>query len=95
MAPIKEELVELLTPIGNGAVVRLPGRRYPGVVIQGDSLSILVRHIREIRVRVDKDDEALLDEALLLEEELEEYRRGYEQALALHGIELPYVLPSK
>ena len=25
----------------NSAVVRVPGRRFPGVVVQGDSLSIL------------------------------------------------------
>jgi Family of unknown function (DUF6959) len=33
--------VELFTDPGNNAVVRLGGRRFPGVLIQGDTLSIL------------------------------------------------------
>ncbi|MFF5778388.1 DUF6959 family protein [Streptomyces virginiae] len=32
---------ELFTDGGNDAVVRLPGRDFPGVLIQGDTLSIL------------------------------------------------------
>jgi hypothetical protein len=33
--------LELWSGQVNSAVVRVPGRRFPGVVIQGDSLSIL------------------------------------------------------
>lgn len=29
---------DILTDGGNDAVVRMPGRRFPGVLIQGDSL---------------------------------------------------------
>jgi Family of unknown function (DUF6959) len=38
--PISEH-AELLTPPGNYAVVQLPGRKFPGVVFQGDSLAAL------------------------------------------------------
>jgi hypothetical protein len=31
---------EVLSDVSNNAVVRMPGRRFPGLVIQGDSLSI-------------------------------------------------------
>jgi hypothetical protein len=39
---------ELFTDGGNNAVVRLPGRRFPGVLIQGDSLSILRSDVAEV-----------------------------------------------
>nr|WP_234436605.1 hypothetical protein [Streptomyces sp. XY511] len=39
---------ELLTDPGNDTVVRLPPRRFPGVLIQGDSLSIIRSDVAEI-----------------------------------------------
>jgi hypothetical protein len=36
-----QEVATLLTGPHNYAIVQLPGRRFPGVVVQGDSLSIL------------------------------------------------------
>jgi hypothetical protein len=33
--------VELVTDGGNNAVVRMPARSFPGVLIQGDTLSTL------------------------------------------------------
>ncbi|MFE5620631.1 DUF6959 family protein [Streptomyces virginiae] len=38
---------ELLTDPGNDTVVRLPPRRFPGVLIQGDSLSIMRSDVAE------------------------------------------------
>ncbi|MFD9220210.1 DUF6959 family protein [Streptomyces sp. NPDC060064] len=40
-------VAELFTEGGNDAMVRLPGRRFPGVLIQGDSLSILRSDLAE------------------------------------------------
>ncbi|MER5537409.1 DUF6959 family protein [Streptomyces mirabilis] len=39
---------ELFTDGGNDAVVLLPGRRFPGVLIQGDSLHILRSDVAEV-----------------------------------------------
>ncbi len=39
---------ELYTDGGNDAVVRLPGRRFPGVLLQGDSLHILRSDLAEV-----------------------------------------------
>jgi hypothetical protein len=36
---------EVMTDTGNWPVVQLPGRRFPGVVVQGDSLSIIVEEL--------------------------------------------------
>ncbi|WP_326654888.1 DUF6959 family protein [Streptomyces sp. NBC_01750] len=50
---------ELFTDPGNDVVVRLPPRRFPGVLIQGDSLSIIrgdVAEIVEACARGDVDD---------------------------------------
>ena len=84
-------LMELLSSQTNLAVVRLPGRRFPGTVVQGDSLSILVAHARAIHARASAgDDDELRDEAEDLLELLETRQRHYESVLAEHGIELPY-----
>ncbi len=39
------ETAKLLSPAVNFAVVQLPGRRYPGVVVQGDTLDNLVKQL--------------------------------------------------
>lgn len=35
------EPVEIYSDLSNGAIMRHPGRRFPGVLIQGDSLYLL------------------------------------------------------
>ncbi len=76
----------------NGAVVQLPGRTYPGIVMQGDSLSILVSDIEELRKNVAKRDEAEVAASLdTIERHLKERLEFYESVLAKHGIPLPYV----
>jgi hypothetical protein len=84
--------VEMFTPVGNNAVLRLPGRRFPGVLVQGDSLSILVEHVREVVERARQgSDEDLLGAAEALQDLLLAAQEKYEKALADHGIALPYV----
>lgn len=51
---------ELFTDGGNDAVVRLPGRRFPGVLVQGDSLHILRSDVAEVVEACERGD---LDEA--------------------------------
>ncbi|MCY1045334.1 hypothetical protein OV208_28720 [Corallococcus sp. bb12-1] len=87
--------VVLLSRQGNTAVVHLPGRQYPGVVIQGDSLSILHALVREARelcpaapTKDGADDTAsLLDD---VEERLRDYLTMYEAVLKERHIPLPY-----
>lgn len=47
---------ELFTDGGNDAVVRLPGRRLPGVLIQGDSLHILRGDVAEVVEACERGD---------------------------------------
>ncbi|MFI6645913.1 DUF6959 family protein [Streptomyces sp. NPDC050504] len=82
---------QLFTDAGNDAVVRLPPRRFPGVLIQGDSLSILrgdVAEIVEACAQGDVDDAH--EAATILLANFDELLARYESALEAHGIERPY-----
>ncbi|MFI1468999.1 DUF6959 family protein [Streptomyces wuyuanensis] len=84
---------ELFTEGGNNAVVRLPGRRFPGVLMQGDSLSILRSDVAEVVEALDRGDETeARDTAGLLLEDLDELLARYSAALTAHEIPLPYEL---
>ncbi|MFD8418914.1 DUF6959 family protein [Streptomyces sp. NPDC059466] len=82
---------ELFTEGGNDAVVRMPGRRFPGVLVQGDSLHILRGDVAAV---VEASDRGDLDEAResarLLLANLDALLARYEAALAEHEIPRPY-----
>ncbi len=83
--------MELYTAQTNYAVVRLPERRYPGVVVQGDSLASLVSDLSKTLARASKTGDEELTE--ILEDLLirfDEVKRDYELALKSHHISLPY-----
>jgi predicted RNase H-like HicB family nuclease len=44
--------VEIFSEASNFAIVRVPGRQFPGCVVQGDSLSILLGNAKEVWARV-------------------------------------------
>ena len=50
--------VELFTPQHNDAVLRLAGRRFPGVLIQGDSLHALTEDVQRALHALDNGDVA-------------------------------------
>ncbi|WP_046734285.1 DUF6959 family protein [Streptomyces humi] len=82
---------ELFTDPGNDAVVRLPQHNFPGVLIQGDSLSIVradVAHIVEAcdQGRVGEAREA----AAILLSNLDELLARYTAALKAHDIPIPF-----
>ncbi|MEU4043460.1 DUF6959 family protein [Streptomyces antibioticus] len=82
---------ELYTDGGNDAVVRLPGRRFPGVLLQGDSLHILRSDLAEVAEACERGalTEAR-DSADLLLTNLDALLTRYEDALRQHGIPRPY-----
>lgn len=88
---MKPMTVDALTDAANYAVVRLPGRAHPGMVIQGDSLSILYQTVLEIRLAVQKGDISVVREGIDdLCEELRGLVEWYESVLAQEGLALPY-----
>lgn len=88
------EQIEIYSDASNHAVLRHPGRRFPGSLIQGDSLSVLVEEAREIFAAVQKTaDPELLALVQGHKEKLEDRLSIYEDALNEHGIALPYASP--
>ncbi|GAA3058479.1 hypothetical protein GCM10017562_24300 [Streptomyces roseofulvus] len=82
---------ELLTDAGNDAVVRLPGRAFPGILIQGDTLSVLRDDVAELVALCAAGD---LEEATyvagLLQSDLTAKLQRYTAALEAHGIRTPF-----
>jgi hypothetical protein len=83
--------VEVFTDGSNNAVVRMPGRQFPGVLIQGDSLSSLRFEVAEIRdaCRAGDVTEAL-EAAEFLLEDLDAILLRYTDALERHGLRKPF-----
>ncbi|WP_405999503.1 DUF6959 family protein [Streptomyces sp. NBC_00829] len=82
---------ELFTDGGNNAVVRLPGRRFPGVLIQGDSLAILRGDVAEAVEAFDQGDVAgARESAGPLLADLDALLTRYTDALEAHEIPRPY-----
>lgn len=80
--------VKLLSDPTNGAVVHLPGRAFPGVVIQGDTLDTLIAELREVLTEKGATDrDQLLADVI---ERLENVQARYEAILMHEGIALPY-----
>lgn len=83
--------VEVYSEASNFAIVRVPSRRFPGCVVQGDSLSILLADAKTILEKVkDSDDEDLVYSAQELVELLQARLDHYEKVLAEHNLPLPY-----
>lgn len=78
----------LLSPPVNFAVVQLPERQYPGVVVQGDTLSGLVSQLGRMKSFLEDGD---LDEVAREIEEMGELLSGalgsYQKICAEHSIE--------
>ena len=89
MKHVERAEVELYSRDGNVAVVRLPRRRFPGLLMQGDSLSTLAGDARELAaaLRTGADPNDLADD---LAEQLSDMLAFYAATLAAHGIPLPY-----
>ena len=73
----------------NAAVVRMPGRQFPGVVVQGDTLSAIVHRARDVCEQLAVGGDALSDARELLAG-LESLQAHYESVLSSHGLPLPY-----
>lgn len=79
---------KLLSEPTNYAVVQLPGRAFPGVVFQGDSLHSLIVELREVAAETDAEERgfAICD----IIERLSGVQNNYERVLSRKGIPLPY-----
>ena len=93
---MKKVEVEIYSQATNIPVIRMPGRKFPGSVIQGDSLMVLVGLAKEVFEKVKNSDDAdLVYGALELKELLEERIEHYESVMEKSGMKLPYNRISK
>ena len=85
------ESVEIYSDETNAAVLRHPGRRFPGVLIQGDTLYTLSSALEGIclkaRAQVDPEIYQELDD---LRESMRAYLVHYKAVLDKHGLPLPF-----
>lgn len=91
---MKRVEVELYSQASNAAIVRVPERRFPGLVFQGDTLSSLHARARQISVELRQSgvqNEEVLYAAQELQAALLAGLLHYQHVLAAHGISLPYV----
>ena len=83
--------VESFSTVTNAAVIRLPGRQYPGIVIQGDSLKILADSVDDLRRLVEPLRIPELEDAVTeLGQLLNGYRGAYEETLRQNNCPFPY-----
>ncbi|MGW0029125.1 DUF6959 family protein [Streptomyces sp. NPDC003314] len=85
---------ELLTDGTNDAVLRLPNRNFPGLLIQGDTLGILQNDLADLAELADLCATGDLEEAQhaanLLHADLSAKLERYTRALEAHGIPRPF-----
>lgn len=82
-------VADVLSDATNAGVVQMPGRAFPGVVLQGDSFAILIGDIEAVALQGDAEErEAVLADVL---ERLKGLQTHYETVLHRLGIQLPYV----
>jgi hypothetical protein len=81
----KEMLLEVYADETNFAVIRIPQRRYPGVLIQGDNLWGLIGDAKEVLQLIDTNKEDAKDALTYLIASLEGRAEDYQKAL--EGIE--------
>lgn len=93
---MERELLEVYSRDSGCAIVKPPGRKYPGCVIQGDSLAILcglAKGIAESVQRGSTADGDLRSDIQALANSLIDLLLHYQQVLGSHGIDLPYSRP--
>jgi hypothetical protein len=88
---MKKIEIEILSDTPNCPVVQMPNRKFPGMVLQGDSLRILLDAAEEIyELSGHAPNAELSDEIVSLREKLAAYVSTYEEAMRSSGRNLPY-----
>ena len=90
------EQLEVYATDSNYAIIKPHGRKYPGCVIQGDSLAILCRLAQDIAACARDGDtmsESFLADVQEVTNSLLDRMLHYQSVLSSHGIDLPYSRP--
>jgi len=86
----------ILAEVPNSGIVQLPGRRFPGIVIQGDSLSSMFDQLASAlsHAKHRRDQEAYYA-TFEVASRLQELLVAYENTLGAVGSSLPYSVSIK
>jgi hypothetical protein len=83
--------VEVYSDASNFAVMRHPGRKFPGALVQGDTLFNLCKSAdRACEAAKESGCERAFEEINQLRNDLWYRLNHYKSVLESHGIELPY-----
>jgi hypothetical protein len=83
--------VNLLSRPINFAVVQLTGRKFPGVVVQGDTLHSLLKRVDELTRLLKSGKTSEVSDGLEdIRDQLMEAMKHYESVCADRGISLPF-----
>ena len=84
------EKIKLYDHVSNSGIVHMPGRRFPAVAIQGDSLSSMLNTVLEnMEMGKKYQDEELYYSNLMLAERLRDHLSQYEKVLVKEGFKKP------
>lgn len=87
------EEVKLYDHVSNSGIVHMPGRRFPAVAIQGDSLSYMLTTALELMEKGKQlQDEDIYYGSMELAERLRDHLAHYEEILDKEGFEKPYTI---
>jgi hypothetical protein len=84
------EAVEILSDTSNMAVMRHPGRNFPGVLVQGDTLDGLVRELEVVLAERNRLSEEAAGELEDVYDRLAAFLAHYTSVLRAHALELPF-----
>ncbi len=84
------EPVEIYSDASNAAVMRHPGRQFPGVLVQGDSLYAIVMALTAAQSGAKCLDAEAATELAHATERLNELLEHYKDVLNAHHIKLPF-----
>ena len=83
--------IQLYDHVSNSGIVHMPGRRFPGITLQGDSMcSLLAQSLFFMQKAKEHNDEDMYYEALGMAELFKFHLEHYEEILEKQGFEKPY-----
>ena len=86
-----DDTATILLNVTNSGIVQMPGKRFPGVVLQGDSLSQMFDDLTDaLKAAKARGDEASYYGIFMVAERMQDLLGAYESALAATGKERPY-----
>ena len=75
----------------NRGVIKMPSQNFPGLLLQGETLSTLLRLAKSVHEKSQATSNTeLIDASLELQDNLQQLLSHYESTLSKHNIPLPY-----